>query len=241
LILVLFFCCCEMGFFRSYFWGVLWVNFGNFTVVVPCVVGISEDGDQSPNGDHGWVKPKQNPTPISQNKTQTSNQDTQQNQQRTFLLPTPSRPTQTTGVGLTERPAVFLVVGKTSALTLNVAGVVKDWLLIGFSWSVIKDTVTAVNLVGYLLAFMGVVYYNHSKFEGASGSGGAEEGAAHADRWGVRRATPWPRGGSPGTPDCVGMEEEGPEVADEPPWGGRATPWPRGGPPATLGGCCSFS
>jgi hypothetical protein len=34
--------------------------------------------------------------------------------------------------------AVFLVVGKTSALTLNVAGVVKDWLLIGFSWSVIK-------------------------------------------------------------------------------------------------------
>jgi hypothetical protein len=76
--------------------------------------------------------------------------------------------------------AVFLVVGKTSALTLNVADVVKDWLLIGFSWSVIKDTVTAVNLVGYLLAFMGVVYYNHSKFEGASGSGGAEEEAAHA-------------------------------------------------------------
>jgi hypothetical protein len=62
--------------------------------------------------------------------------------------------------------AVFLVVGKTSALTLNVAGVVKDWLLIGFSWSVIKDTVTAVNLVGYLLAFMGVVYYNHSKLKG---------------------------------------------------------------------------
>jgi hypothetical protein len=114
---------------------------------------------------------------------------------------------------------VFLVVRKTSALTLNVAGVVKDWLLIGFSWSVIKDTVTAVNLVGYLLAFMGVVYYNHSNFEGDSGSGGAEEGAAHADRWGVWRATPWPRGGSPATP--VGMEEEGPEVADEPPLGWR--------------------
>uniref|UniRef100_A0A6N2K1D4 Sugar phosphate transporter domain-containing protein n=1 Tax=Salix viminalis TaxID=40686 RepID=A0A6N2K1D4_SALVM len=36
--------------------------------------------------------------------------------------------------------AVFLLVGKTSALTMNVAGVVKDWLLIAFSWSVIKDT-----------------------------------------------------------------------------------------------------
>lgn len=59
--------------------------------------------------------------------------------------------------------AVFLLVGKTSALTMNVAGVVKDWLLIAFSWSVIKDTVTPVNLIGYGLAFLGVGYYNHSK------------------------------------------------------------------------------
>ncbi|KAL2897859.1 hypothetical protein RDABS01_039641 [Bienertia sinuspersici] len=61
--------------------------------------------------------------------------------------------------------AVFLLVGKTSALTMNVAGVVKDWLLIAFSWSVIKDTVTPVNLLGYLLAFMGVVYYNRVKYQ----------------------------------------------------------------------------
>ncbi|KAG6391152.1 hypothetical protein SASPL_148904 [Salvia splendens] len=61
--------------------------------------------------------------------------------------------------------AVFLLVGKTSALTMNVAGVVKDWLLIAFSWSVIKDTVTPVNLIGYGLAFMGVAYYNHSKLQ----------------------------------------------------------------------------
>ena len=61
--------------------------------------------------------------------------------------------------------AVFLLVGKTSALTMNVAGVVKDWLLIAFSWSVIKDTVTPVNLMGYLLAFLGVAYYNHIKFQ----------------------------------------------------------------------------
>ncbi|KAL3497394.1 hypothetical protein ACH5RR_040126 [Cinchona calisaya] len=61
--------------------------------------------------------------------------------------------------------AVFLLVGKTSALTMNVAGVVKDWLLIAFSWSVIKDTVTPVNLIGYGLAFLGVGYYNHSKLQ----------------------------------------------------------------------------
>ncbi|KAI5665247.1 hypothetical protein M9H77_24570 [Catharanthus roseus] len=61
--------------------------------------------------------------------------------------------------------AVFLLVGKTSALTMNVAGVVKDWLLIAFSWSVIKDTVTPINLCGYGLAFLGVGYYNHSKLQ----------------------------------------------------------------------------
>ncbi|XP_019183960.1 PREDICTED: probable sugar phosphate/phosphate translocator At5g25400 [Ipomoea nil] len=61
--------------------------------------------------------------------------------------------------------AVFLLVGKTSALTMNVAGVVKDWLLIAFSWSVIKDTVTPVNLLEYGLAFLGVAFYNHSKLQ----------------------------------------------------------------------------
>ncbi|KAK1392527.1 putative sugar phosphate/phosphate translocator [Heracleum sosnowskyi] len=61
--------------------------------------------------------------------------------------------------------AVFLLVGKTSALTMNVGGVVKDWLLIAFSWSVIKDQVTPINLVGYGVAFLGVGYYNHLKLQ----------------------------------------------------------------------------
>ncbi|KAK4375232.1 hypothetical protein RND71_005909 [Anisodus tanguticus] len=46
--------------------------------------------------------------------------------------------------------AVFLVVGKTSALTMNI---------------VFKDTVTTVNLIGYGLAFLGVAYYNHQKLQ----------------------------------------------------------------------------
>ncbi|RZC53759.1 hypothetical protein C5167_012598 [Papaver somniferum] len=48
---------------------------------------------------------------------------------------------------------------------MNVAGVVKDWLLIGFSWRVIRDTVTMVNLLGYGVAFLGVTYYNYLKFQ----------------------------------------------------------------------------
>ncbi|BBN17479.1 solute carrier family 35, member C2 [Marchantia polymorpha subsp. ruderalis] len=61
--------------------------------------------------------------------------------------------------------SVFLLVGKTSALTMNVAGVVKDWLLIAFSWSIIMDQVTTVNLIGYGVAFLGVCYYNHAKLQ----------------------------------------------------------------------------
>ena len=60
---------------------------------------------------------------------------------------------------------MLLLVGKTWALTMNVAGVVKDWLLIAFSWSNIKDT-TPLNLFGYGLAFLGVAYYyNYSKLQ----------------------------------------------------------------------------
>jgi drug/metabolite transporter (DMT)-like permease len=61
--------------------------------------------------------------------------------------------------------SVFLLVGKTSALTMNVAGVVKDWLLIAFSWSVIMDRVTSINLIGYGISFVAVCYYNYAKLQ----------------------------------------------------------------------------
>lgn len=48
---------------------------------------------------------------------------------------------------------------------MNVAGVVKDWLLIAFSWSVILDRVTSLNLLGYGIAFIGVCFYNHAKLQ----------------------------------------------------------------------------
>ncbi|MBA0574279.1 hypothetical protein Golob_001499, partial [Gossypium lobatum] len=81
--------------------------------------------------------------------------------------------------------AVFLLVGKTSALTMNVAGVVKDWLLIAFSWSVIKDTVTPINLFGYGVAFLGVAYYNHAKLQALKAKE-AEKKVGQADEEGER-------------------------------------------------------
>ena len=40
--------------------------------------------------------------------------------------------------------SVFLLIGKTSALTMNVAGVIKDWLLIVLSILIFKTEVKAI-------------------------------------------------------------------------------------------------
>eukprot|EP00891_Asterochloris_glomerata_P003318 jgi/Astpho2/3318/e_gw1.00054.52.1_t len=61
--------------------------------------------------------------------------------------------------------AVFLLIGKTSALTMNIAGVVKDWMLIGLSVLLYASPVTPLNLGGYFLAFLAVCYYNFKKLQ----------------------------------------------------------------------------
>merc|ERR1712159_283581 len=58
--------------------------------------------------------------------------------------------------------AVYLLVGKTSALTMNVAGVIKDWLLIGLSVVLFAAPVSGLQIGGYLIAFGGVAYYNYN-------------------------------------------------------------------------------
>jgi Triose-phosphate Transporter family len=63
--------------------------------------------------------------------------------------------------------AVFLLIGQTSALTMNIAGVVKDWLLIGLSVLLFHSIVTGLNLFGYFLAFLGVCWYNYNKLQAA--------------------------------------------------------------------------
>lgn len=59
------------------------------------------------------------------------------------------------------------MIGKTSALTMNVAGVVKDWMLIGISVWIFGAAVSGINLSGYSLAFFGVCWYNYQKLQRA--------------------------------------------------------------------------
>ena len=61
--------------------------------------------------------------------------------------------------------AVFLLIGKTSALTMNIAGVVKDWMLIGLSVVMYGSQVSPLNLGGYLIAFLAVCVYNYRKLQ----------------------------------------------------------------------------
>jgi hypothetical protein len=56
--------------------------------------------------------------------------------------------------------AVFLLVGQTSALTMNVAGVIKDWGLIWISFSFFGAPISTMSIVGYLIAFAAVCYFN---------------------------------------------------------------------------------
>lgn len=61
--------------------------------------------------------------------------------------------------------AVFLLIGKTSALTMNIAGVVKDWILIYLSFVLFHGPISALNLIGYSIAFSAVCYYNYVKYQ----------------------------------------------------------------------------
>ncbi|PRW20839.1 putative sugar phosphate phosphate translocator [Chlorella sorokiniana] len=61
--------------------------------------------------------------------------------------------------------AVFLLIGKTSALTMNIAGVAKDWMLIGLSVWMFKSAVSGLNLFGYFIAFLAVCWYNYRKLQ----------------------------------------------------------------------------
>ena len=63
--------------------------------------------------------------------------------------------------------AVFLLIGKTSALTMNIAGVIKDWMLIFASQHLFGNAVSFLNYVGYVIAFLSVGMYNFNKLRAA--------------------------------------------------------------------------
>ncbi|CAI9754952.1 unnamed protein product [Fraxinus pennsylvanica] len=62
--------------------------------------------------------------------------------------------------------SVFLVISHTSALTIRVAGVVKDWVVVLLSAILFADTkLTLINLFGYAIAIVGVAAYNNHKLK----------------------------------------------------------------------------
>ena len=61
--------------------------------------------------------------------------------------------------------SIYLLIGKTSALTMNVAGVIKDWILIFISSMLFDAPISAVQLLGYFLAFLAVCHYNYAKIK----------------------------------------------------------------------------
>ena len=63
--------------------------------------------------------------------------------------------------------AVYLLIGKTSALTMNIAGVVKDFFLIFLSSFIFEAPISSLQIVGFFIAVSGVFYYNYSKYEEA--------------------------------------------------------------------------
>ncbi|KAG2455118.1 hypothetical protein HYH02_000938 [Chlamydomonas schloesseri] len=63
--------------------------------------------------------------------------------------------------------SVFLLIGRSSALTMNIAGVIKDWLLIFLSVLLYKSPVGQLQLLGYGVAFLGVCWYNYQKLQSA--------------------------------------------------------------------------
>ena len=59
---------------------------------------------------------------------------------------------------------------------MNIAGVVKDWLLIYLSWVIFEGPITALNLFGYGIAFSAVCWYNYVKLRAMGVENAKKEG-----------------------------------------------------------------
>ncbi|KAK4342178.1 hypothetical protein RND71_037994 [Anisodus tanguticus] len=72
--------------------------------------------------------------------------------------------------------SVFLVIQHTSALTIRVAGVVKDWVVVLLSAILFADTkLTLINLFGYAIAIAGVAAYNNHKLKKQTSRASSDE------------------------------------------------------------------
>lgn len=56
--------------------------------------------------------------------------------------------------------SIFLVIGRTGAVTVRVAGVLKDWILIALSTVVFPEsTITGLNITGYAIGKFSSYYF----------------------------------------------------------------------------------
>ncbi|KAJ1920764.1 hypothetical protein H4219_001163 [Mycoemilia scoparia] len=62
----------------------------------------------------------------------------------------------------------FAIISRTSAVTLSIAGIFKEIITVIFSVMVFGDTITFVNMVGLLVAFSGIIFYNLYKIQALS-------------------------------------------------------------------------
>ncbi|CAN6465572.1 unnamed protein product [Victoria cruziana] len=83
--------------------------------------------------------------------------------------------------------SVFVVITHTSAVTIRVAGVVKDWVVVLLSAVLFADsTLTTINLLGYGIAISGVVAYNNHKLKKEASGGRTERLVSGSDEEGTR-------------------------------------------------------
>ncbi|CAN0898331.1 Probable sugar phosphate/phosphate translocator At3g17430 [Linum grandiflorum] len=61
-------------------------------------------------------------------------------------------------------PNVIVTIGRIGAVTIRVAGVLKDWILIALSTVIFPESaITGLNIIGYAIALCSVVMYNYLK------------------------------------------------------------------------------
>eukprot|EP00670_Eutreptiella_braarudii_P005889 CAMPEP_0174285840 /NCGR_PEP_ID=MMETSP0809-20121228/9752_1 /TAXON_ID=73025 ORGANISM="Eutreptiella gymnastica-like, Strain CCMP1594" /NCGR_SAMPLE_ID=MMETSP0809 /ASSEMBLY_ACC=CAM_ASM_000658 /LENGTH=339 /DNA_ID=CAMNT_0015381715 /DNA_START=15 /DNA_END=1034 /DNA_ORIENTATION=- len=61
--------------------------------------------------------------------------------------------------------AVFLIIGKTSALTMNIAGISKDVIVIAISTVLFAAPLYAKSCFGFVIVIIGVALYNYKKYK----------------------------------------------------------------------------
>ena len=57
--------------------------------------------------------------------------------------------------------STFLVIGKTSPVTYQVLGHLKTCLVLGFGYTLLHDPFTSRNIIGILIAILGMVLYSY--------------------------------------------------------------------------------